>query len=90
MLLNQPESPEPRFDPFDDLSRYEKGVVARAFLMSLINQGCLTSTPSDGVLGEVVISVNQWQLKLLARFNINAELVEEEEENLLYNLDQIC
>jgi hypothetical protein len=90
MQLNQSESRESRFDPFDDLSKYEKGVVARAFLESLISQGYLASPPSNGLLGEVVISISQWQLKLLAHFNKEGELAGEEDEILLDNLDQIC
>jgi hypothetical protein len=90
MLLNQPDSHGSMFDPFDDFSKYEKGVVARAFLETLVSQGYLASHPSDGLLGKVVISVNQWQLQLLDRFSKEGELAEEQDEIVPHNLDQIC
>ena len=59
-------------DYFDDLSGYEKGIVARMLLGRLIKQGRLQRSleSCDGL--EVVIPVTGWQLQMLARFSEGA------------------
>lgn len=90
MPLHRPKRHESSFEPFDDLSKYEKGIVARAFLEGLISQGYLASPPSNGLQGNLVISLNQWQLEFLTHFSKEGKPAEEEDKNFLENLDQIC
>ena len=73
MLLTELERSFSILDRFDDLSGYEKGAVARALLKLMVKQGNLVSFPRDDALGMICISVEEWQLKLLARFSADCE-----------------
>ena len=72
-----------------DLNGYEKGVVARALINNLIKQGRLERTPGDGAPGEIVFSVHQCHLELLARFCEDGRSVETEREISLDQFRQI-
>ena len=79
----------PRSIPFDDLDGYEKGLVARAFLDNLIKQGSLEAVPKGGKPGEIVFSVENWHLELLARFSDDISAVKTEEDILREKLRRI-
>ena len=71
--------------PFDELGGYEKGAVARALLGNLIKYGRVEKDPIGNSPGEILFSVQQWQLELLAHF---IEDDEEDDEEIL--LDKLC
>lgn len=87
MLLTELEPSSSILDQFDDLSGYEKGAVARALLKTMVKQGNLESFPQDDALGMICISVEGWQLKLLARFSADCE--RDDRETLLDTLGQL-
>ena len=87
MLLTELEHSSSILDQFDDLSGYEKGAVARALLKFMVKQGNLESLPRDGGMGMICISVEEWQLKLLARFSADCE--RDDREILLETLCQL-
>ena len=66
---------------FDDLSGYEKGVLARALTKSLVKQGHLETIPNEKVPGRINISIEEWQLRLLARLNEDGDDVDDETED---------
>ncbi|MGI9484487.1 MAG: hypothetical protein ACR2RF_01105 [Geminicoccaceae bacterium] len=74
---------------FDDLSGYEKGVLARALLGELIRQGGSVRDPSDSCPGEISFSIQKWQLELLAHFckDDGPEEADDDDEILL---DKLC
>ena len=79
-------------DVFDNLTGYEKGALARALLTSLIKQGSLDRLPKEQMPGEITISVERWQLELLARFSDT--ITDDDEADTVGGdeilLDQIC
>ncbi len=75
--------------PFDELSGYEKGAVARAFLGKLIKHGNLEKDPSDSCPGEISFSIQQWELTLLAYFCEEDEpMADNDDQEIL--LDELC
>lgn len=74
----------------DDLSPYEKGVVARWLLGELIGQARIEEESSDTL--DISVGVPSWQLKLLAQFCGNDEddrRVEQETRDLHTELSEI-
>jgi len=88
MLFNQSDSQSKPLNLFSDLRAFEKGIVARAFLKSLVMQGSLNELPSESSPGQISITVKKWQLDLLACFSEDAELTDDEEKELL--LTELC
>jgi len=89
MPLTQLNGQNSILEMFDDLSGYEKGAVARAFLNDLIKRGSLERDPSDSSPGEIFFPIQRWQLELLARFNEDDEPEEEENDKEIL-LDKLC
>ncbi len=89
MPLKPSDKHQHLLDQFGNLSGYEKGVVARAFLKSLVRQGSLEAAPTDKTPGEIFISVERWQLDLLARFSNDVEHAEPEDDQEIV-LDELC
>ena len=59
-------------DDFENLNGYEKGCVARMLLSRLVKQGrFLRSLETHGDI-EIAIPLDQWQLRLLAKFSENS------------------
>ena len=75
-------------NPFDELSGYEKGAVARAFLSSLIKYGKFEEGLSDDSPDAILFPFREWQLKLLACF-LDDEDDEECDDNEIL-LDRLC
>lgn len=89
MLLGQLDNSRSILDRFDDLSGYEKGAVARAFIKDLIKQGNLEIIPDSQGPGRISISIEEWQLKLLARFNDDDDAAETEDDKEIL-LEKLC
>lgn len=89
MLPSQLDSSRPILDLFDDLGGYEKGALARALIKGLIKQGSLEILPEDQNPGRISISIEGWQLELLARFSDDGETEEAEDEKEIL-LDKLC
>lgn len=67
MLLDELDNGCLVSDMYGNLSGYEKGVVARAFLKSLIRKASILADPNDNTTGAIAISVMKSDLDLLAR-----------------------
>ena len=76
-------------DSFGDLNAYQKGVVARALLENLIGKGVVVTDPNDDRPGEIAITVDDSDLRLLARFSKRVKSSEEDDDREIL-LDQLC
>jgi hypothetical protein len=76
-------------DMYGNLSGYEKGVVARAFLKHLIGKASILADPGDNAAGAIAISVMNWDLGLLAQVANDVEGPEPEDDQEIL-LDKLC
>jgi hypothetical protein len=89
MLLDELDDGCRVSDMYGNLNGYEKGVVARAFLKSLIRKASILADPNGDAAGAIAISVMKSDLDLLARVADDVEASEPEGEQEIL-LDELC
>ena len=89
MLLDELDNGCRVSDMYGSLNGYEKGVVARAFLKSLIRKASILADPNDSAPGAIAISVLKSDLDLLARVANDVEPSDAEDDQEIL-LDRPC